>query len=125
MRSRLQPFNLFADPAGLFLAVPKAPQSNLYTLLKLGLKRLTQTSSINTDKPRGGGEDMRGGAVVLFQPDHRGAGEILFEPQDVSDLGPAPAVDRLVVVADAADVPVRLRQKPQPEVLADVGVLVF
>jgi len=51
-----------------------------------------------------GGEDMAGGAVIALEPDHLGAGKIVLEAQDVVDLGAAPAVDRLVVIADAADV---------------------
>src|SRR5712692_9487415 len=53
---------------------------------------------------RGGGEDVAGGAVVAFEPDNLGAGEVVLEAQDVVDLRPPPAIDRLVVVADAADV---------------------
>ncbi len=47
---------------------------------------------------------MGGRAVVALEPDDGGAREILLEAQDVVDLGAAPAIDRLVVVADAADV---------------------
>jgi hypothetical protein len=47
---------------------------------------------------------MAGGAVVALEPDDLGAGKVVLEAQDVVDLGAAPAVDRLVVVADAADV---------------------
>ena len=68
---------------------------------------------------------MGGGTVILFQPHHNGARKILFKPQDIAHLGPAPAIDRLVVIAHAADVLMRLRQKPQPKVLADVGVLIL
>ncbi len=68
---------------------------------------------------------MRRGAVVALQPDHLRAGEIALEPQDVVHLGAAPAIDRLIVVADAADVLASLGQQPQPQVLGDVGVLVF
>ena len=73
---------------------------------------------------------MAGRAVVVLQPHHLGAGKILLEAQDVVDLGAAPAIDRLVVVADAAQV-LRLRgigaldQQPQPQILGGVGVLVF
>jgi hypothetical protein len=56
------------------------------------------------DEVRGGGEDVAGGAVIALEPDDLGAGEVVLEAQDVVDLGAAPAVDRLVVVADAADV---------------------
>ena len=53
------------------------------------------------------------------------AREIRLKPQDVAYFGPAPAIDRLVVVTDAADVLVPLRQEPQPEVLRNVGILIF
>ena len=68
---------------------------------------------------------MGGGAVVLLQPDHPRAGKILFEFQNVADLSPPPAIDRLIVVADAANIAVRLGEQAQPEVLGDVGVLIF
>jgi hypothetical protein len=82
-------------------------------------------------------EDMAGGAVVALELDDLGAGEIVLEAQDVVDLGAAPAIDRLVVVADAADV--WLRRGPSTAVvrwsrpaerrshmiLRDVGVLVL
>src|SRR6185312_10784436 len=42
--------------------------------------------------------------VIALEPDDLGAGKVVLEAQDVVDLGAAPAVDRLVVVADAADV---------------------
>ena len=56
------------------------------------------------DEMRGGGEDVAGRAIVAFEPDHLRAGKILLEPQDVVDFGAAPAIDRLIVVADAADI---------------------
>ena len=117
--------DLLADPAGLGLAVPVADQADLFAFGMLGPEGLAQAPLVRRDQPRGGGEDVRGGTVVLFQPDDLRAGEIRLEPQDVADLGPAPAIDRLVVVADAADVAMCLRQQPQPQVLRDVGVLVF
>jgi hypothetical protein len=78
-----------------------------------------------SDEPGSGGEDVRGRAVVLLQADDLGAGEILFEAQDVGDLGAAPAVDRLIVVADATQVAARLGEQFQPVVLGGVGVLIF
>ena len=70
----------------------------------VGEQRLAEPALIVGDQVRGGAEDMGGGAVVALQPDDGGAGKILVEAQDVVDLGAAPAIDRLVVVADAADV---------------------
>ncbi len=100
----LHRLDLFADPARLFLAVPMADQPQLFALVQLGPQRLAQPPLVGVDHAGGGGQDMRGRAIVLLQPHHLGAGKILFEPQDVADLGAAPAIDRLVVVADAADV---------------------
>ena len=77
------------------------------------------------DQMRGGGEDMAGRAIIALEPDHLGAGEIVLEAQDVVDLGPAPAIDRLVVVADHAEIARTLRQQPQPQILRNVGVLIF
>ena len=70
----------------------------------VGAQRLAEPAFVMGDQMRGGGEDVAGGAVIALEPDHRGAGKIVLEAQDVVDLGAAPAVDRLVVVADAADV---------------------
>ena len=59
----------------------------------------------------------------------RGVGEILLEAQDVAHLGATPAIDALVVVADAAEILLArrasLRDQAQPEILRDIGVLIF
>ena len=69
-----------------------------------GAQRLAEPALVVGDQVRGGGEDVGGRAVVALQPDDLGAGKVVLEAQDVVDLGAAPAIDRLVVVADAADV---------------------
>ena len=66
-----------------------------------------------------------GRAIVPLQLDDLGAGEVALEAQDVVHLGPAPAIDRLIVVAHAADIARRGRQQPQPQILGDIGVLIF
>src|SRR5690606_29856105 len=68
---------------------------------------------------------MPGGAIIAFQSNDGGAWEILFKAQDVIDLGAAPAIDRLVVVADAAEVRRALGQQAQPQILGNVGVLIL
>ena len=70
----------------------------------LGAQRLAEPAFVVRDQVRGGGEDVAGAAVIALQPDDLGAGEVVVEAQDVVDLRAAPAVDRLVVIADAADV---------------------
>ena len=66
---------------------------------------LPRRPSLLRDQAGGGGEDVRrsSGSSAPAGSTLR-AGEILLEAQDVADLGAAPAIDRLVVVADAADV---------------------
>ena len=118
--------DLLADPARLLLAVPVADQPDLLALRQLGPERLAEPAArCAAITPGGGGEDVRRRAVVLLEADHLRARKVLLEAQDVADLGAAPAVDRLVVVADAADVAVAAGEQPQPQVLRDVGVLVL
>ena len=117
--------DLLADPARLLLAVPVADEADLLAVGEVGPEGLAEAALVGGDDAGGGGEDVRGGAVVLLEPDDLRAGEVLLEAEDVADLGAAPAVDRLVVVADAADVVVGAGEEAEPEVLGDVGVLVF
>ena len=100
----LQLLDLLADGAGFLLGVPGAGDGDLLARHVVGAQRLAEPAFVVGDEVRGGGEDVAGRAVIALQPDHRGAGEVVLEAQDVVDLGAAPAVDRLVVVADAADV---------------------
>src|SRR3954451_6157780 len=68
---------------------------------------------------------MSGRAVIALEPDHLRAGKILLKAQDVVDIGAAPAVDRLIIIADAADVTASLGQELQPKILDRVRILVF
>ena len=75
---------------------------------------------------RGGGlEQARGGAVGQLQVDAPGGGEVALEVQDVPQLGPAPAVDGLVGVADDEDVVAVFGELAQQDVLREVRVLVL
>src|ERR1700733_3875562 len=100
----LQLLDLLADGAGFLLAVPRSGDGNLLAQHVVGAQRLAEPAFVVGDQMRGGGEDMAGRAVIALEPDHGGAGKVVLEAQNVVDLGAAPAVDRLVVVADAADV---------------------
>ena len=100
----LQLLDLLADRARLLLGIPGAGDGDLLARLVLGAQRLAEPALVVRDQMRGGGEDVAGGAVVALQPDDLGAREVVLEAQDVVDLGAAPAVDRLVVVADAAEI---------------------
>ncbi len=70
-------------------------------------------------------EDELRGPVVLLQLHDRRVGVVAFEIEDVLDVGTAPAVDALVVVAHHAQVPVRRGKRLHPQVLRPVRVLVL
>ena len=118
-------FGFLADPPRLLGPVPHADDADLLALAGVGPQRLAEPAGIVRDEAVGGGEDVAGRAVILFEADDRRAGKVLLETQDVGDLGAAPGIDRLVVVADAAEIPARLGEQLQPFVLALVGVLIF
>ena len=104
MAFALQLLDVLADGAGLFLGIPGSADGDFFAGHVVGAQRLAEPAFVVGDQVRGGGKNMAGRAVIAFEPDHGGAGEVVLEPQDVVHLGAAPAVDRLVVVADAADV---------------------
>ena len=115
-----------AVSARLLVVVPDAAHGELAAVARVGVQASCRAGrrlfAISFEAaPR----ICAGRAVILLQPDHVRAGEILLEAQDVVHLRAAPAIDGLVVVADAADVVVALREQPQPEILRDVGVLVL
>ena len=64
-------------------------------------------------------------AIIALEPHDLGAREVILEAQDIVDLGAAPAIDRLVVIADAADILRALREEAQPEILRDVRILIL
>ena len=106
----LQRLDLVADPARLLLAVPDVAHDDLIAAAGVGEQGLAQPAAILRDQPGGGAQYTVGGAVIALQPDHLGARKIGFEAQNVADLGATPAIDRLIVVADAANVLMPLRQ---------------
>src|SRR5262245_7676418 len=123
----LELLDLLADRACLLLGVPAGGHLDLLARLVLGAQRLAEPALVVGDEVRGGGENVGGGAVIALEADDPGAGKIVLEAQDVVHLGPAPAVDRLVVISHAADVfegwPCRgLGALPLPACGARVGV---
>ena len=87
--------------------IPIAVDAQLFTRIRRGIKRLAQPAFIARDDPGRRRQNMTRRPVILFQPDNGRPRKIAFKLQDVANLGPAPAIDRLVVIADAAQVAVR------------------
>src|SRR4051794_29531083 len=118
-------FDLLADPPGLLGAVPNTDDSDLLAVPCVGPQGLAEATCIVCDQPIGSGEDMRCRAVILLESNDLGARKVFFETENVRDFGAAPRIDRLVVVADATEVPLRLGEELQPFVLRLIGVLIF
>ena len=111
------------DEARLVLFVVGVVVEDRLALVAGGPQLLAETAAVVVDQRVGGLEDGRGGTVVLLQADDPGAGKILLEVLDVLDARAAPAVDRLVVVADHEYRRFGPGQQPQPGVLDGIGVL--
>ena len=73
----------------------------------------------------GGGQDVLRRAVILLQADGLGVRIIAFEIENIADIGAAPTVDGLVLVAYHADIAVLFGEQAHQFVLAAVGVLIL
>ena len=91
----------------------------------VGEQRLPQAAAIVGDQSRRHREDVPSRSIVSLEPDHLCAGKILFKAQDVFDIRAAPGVDRLIVVADTAQIAIGLGDEPKKKILNDVRVLVL
>ena len=78
-RAALCRFNLFADPACHFLAIPMANEAQLFTLFLFSPKSLAQAAFIAINHRASGGKNMRSGAVVLLQTHHMRTGKICLK----------------------------------------------
>ena len=70
-------------------------------------------------------DDALARAEVVVEVDLADTGVPVGERDDVRDLAAAPLVDRLVVVADDAEVRAELRQAPDESLLQRVDVLIL
>ena len=77
------------------------------------------------DHLRRGGDDGAAGAIVAGEPHDLGVWMIALEPVEARRIGAAKAVDRLVGVADDADVAAGRRQQREQPILLLVDVLEF
>ena len=73
----------------------------------------------------GRGQDGLGGPVILFEFDDFCLRIVRLETENIADVGPAPPVDGLVVIAHHADVAMGRCQEPEQFVLKMVRVLVL
>ena len=93
--------------------------------LAVGPEVLVFAIPVLADDRRRGVEDDLCRAVVAFELDGHGFGEIVFEVEQVPEVGAAPFVDRLIRIADDAEVAVDFDQTANQQILGPVGVLIF
>src|SRR5450759_3212511 len=125
MALALQLLDLFGNNAGFFLRIPNAGDGWLLANFAIGEERFAEPSLVMRDEARRDREDMPGRAVIALEPNDFRARKIALEAQNIIDLGAAPAIDRLVVVADTTDILPPLAEQPQPQILRRVGILIL
>ena len=70
-------------------------------------------------------QDFLCGTIVLFQFDHCCIREIFFKIKDISDIRAPPAIDRLVIIANYAEIFIFICQHSHQFILACIGILIF
>ena len=110
---------------GLGLVVPAGGDGDLVTVTELGPELLVEQLLVVRDDVVGGLQDAHRRPVVLLQRDDLERREFGRQPLQVVDVGAAPAVDRLIVVAHGGELGADAGQQFQELVLAGVGILVF
>ena len=90
-----EPLDFPDDETRLGVLVLERAHVDLGAVAELAPQPLGDAAAVVGDHRVGRAQDRLRGAVVLLQLDHASVREILLEVQDVADLGPAEAVDRL------------------------------
>lgn len=111
------------DVARLVHLVVRGVQVDRLAVAAVGPQLLADAIRVVRDHRIGGTEDVGGGAVVLFQADGLRAREVAQEALHVLDLGTAPTVDGLVIVANHEHVAGIAGQHAHEGVLDGIGVL--
>ena len=117
--------NLVGDEERFVFAVGRFVVADQRAALALGPQLFALAAQVVGDHGAGSFQNDLRRPVVLLQADDPGVGKVLFELENVADVGAAPGVDALVLVAHRADVFVLAGQQLHQLVLRAVGVLIF
>ena len=121
----VQLLDLTGNPAALVALVARLEGLDLLAIA-LGRKQaLVLALRVVTNNGIGGAQDVTRGAVVLLQLDGLAVFKVLLKVQDVGDVGAAPAINGLVIVAYDHEVLVLGGQQVGDLVLDVVGVLIL
>ncbi len=113
------------DVLRLFLLIVTADVEQRLAIARHRPQDLLLARPVVGDQAVGRGEDVAGRAVIALELDHPGAGKVFFEVEDIAGVGATPGIDRLVIVADHAEVSLGAGQMLQHAVLGLVGILVL
>ena len=109
----------------LLVLVPRPVDRRPLALPVVGPEPLVLPGGVVGDDGGGDVEDALGRPVVLLEGDDAAVRVVLLEVEDVPEVGAAPAVHRLVGIADHAEVAPLVGQELDDAVLRAVGVLVL
>ncbi len=107
------------------LSVRRFVVAELRAALPVGPKVLAFALDVARHHRRRGLQYVLRRAVVLLQANDAGLGKILLELEDVANVGAAPGVDALVLIANGADVVLAARQHSHQLILWAVRVLIL
>ena len=125
-RRRRAPRHHFADDELGFVALVERPHDGDASPRRVRrAQRLAHALRVRADHDVGQLENLRRRAIVLLEAHDRGVGKVLVEVEDVPNVGAAPAVDRLIVVADDAHVAVAAAEQLDQLVLRAIRVLIL
>ena len=117
--------NLTRDIIRLARLVHQTLNRNRVTLARLGEKRLAGASFVLIDDTLRGFKNVTRAAIILLQLHYFSAREIALEIENIGEIGAAPRVNRLPIVADNANIALGIDQKFDHFVLHGVGVLIL
>ena len=121
----VQLLDLAGNPAALVALVARLEGLDLLAIA-LGRKQaLVLALRVVAHHGVGGAQDVTRGAIVLLQLDGLAVFKVLLKVQDVGDVGAAPAINGLVIVAYDHEVLVLGGQQVGDFVLDVVGVLIL
>ena len=118
-----QALDAIRDRVRLFGCALRAEHEQRLAFLVVGAQPLVLAQLVVGDHRLRRAQDHRAAAVVLLESHDLRVCVVVLEVEDVADLRAAEAIDRLVRIADDADVAVGRRKLAQQVVLHAVGVL--
>ena len=110
---------------GFIFSVETLDHTDLFTLGTRRPERFVFTLLVVFNHLVGSVEDIGRRAIILLHFDDVSPGKVLFKIEDIARISAAPAIDRLIIITDHAEV-VPLAGEPlhQGE-LGDVGILIL